>query len=283
MPAFKLVLEYDGTDFAGFQAQAGGERTVQGALEAALAAIAGSPVAVTGAGRTDAGVHAEGQVAGVRWPRDFDAGVLARAVNAHLPRDLAVQRAVPVPPAFHARRDATGKLYRYAIWNGPRRSPLRARRFHFEPRPLDLGAMAAGAARLEGRHDFASFQAAGSAVAHTVRWISRIAVEGAPEGEIFVEVYGEGFLRHMVRNLVGTLLQVGRGGRDPGSLPALLAARRRSAAGPTAPARGLTLVRVTTEIARRARTSVPPAVDAATALGYFLGPSGRPKPEPPGR
>jgi tRNA pseudouridine38-40 synthase len=244
VPVFKLVLEYDGTDFEGWQAQPAGHRTVQGELETALARIAGAPVAATGAGRTDAGVHAEGQVASVPWPRAFDPETLARAANAHLPRDLAVRAAAVAPEGFHARRDATGKHYRYAIWNGPHRSPLRTRRFHFESTPLDLPAMAAAARRLEGEHDFASFQAAGSSVVGTVRRLRRVAVEGRAGGEVLLQVEGDGFLRHMVRNLAGTLLEVGTGRRHPDSLGEVLAARRRDAAGPTAPARGLTLVRV---------------------------------------
>ncbi|MDX1649490.1 MAG: tRNA pseudouridine(38-40) synthase TruA, partial [Myxococcota bacterium] len=178
------------------------------------------------------------------WPRAFDAETLARAANAHLPRDLAVRAARVVPDGFHARRDATGKLYRYAIWNGPQRSPLRSRRFHFESTPLDLEAMRAAARALAGRHDFASFQAAGSSVATTVRRLRRVELTGAPCDEIRVELEGDGFLRHMVRNLVGTLLEVGLGRRPADSLGEVLAARRREAAGPTAPARGLTLVRV---------------------------------------
>jgi len=249
---WKLTLEYDGTDFEGWQAQPDGHRTVQSTLEAALGTLAGDPVAVVGAGRTDAGVHAEGQVASLSWGAGLDGPTLVRAANAHLPRDLAVRAAVAAPAGFHARRDATGKVYRYAIWNGAVRSPLRRRRFHFESRPLDLAAMAAAAGLLVGTHDFASFQAAGSAVTGTVRTLRRLEVGGRAGDEVHVEAEGDGFLRHMVRNLVGTLLEVGRGRRPPESLAKLLEARDRREAGPTAPARGLTLVRVLYEDAPEA-------------------------------
>lgn len=251
MATFKLTLEYDGTEFAGWQTQPEGQRTVQETLERALHDVTGWPVSVVGAGRTDAGVHAEGQVAGCTVETRLEPETLARALNANLPGDLCVVAAAYAGDTFHARRDARSKRYRYAIWNARTPSPLRARRFHHVPAALDVDAMREAARALEGRHDFKSFQAAGSAITQTVRTMSRLAVEASNEvdrsggaGELFVEVDGDGFLRHMVRNLVGTLLEVGSGRRDPASLPALLAAQDRREAGPTAPARGLTLVRV---------------------------------------
>ena len=244
MPTFRLTLEYDGTDFAGWQSQRQGERTVQDTLAAALAEIAGQPVRVLGAGRTDAGVHAEGQVAAAAFATRLDAGTLARALNAKLPADLTVVGASLAADGFDPRREARGKLYRYALWNGSAPSPLRRRRFHHVREPLDVAAMASAATALVGRHDFASFRAAGSPAAATTRTLERAAVEGEARGEIRFELEGDGFLRHMVRNIVGTLLEVGLGRRASGSLPALLAARDRGAAGPTAPACGLTLVRV---------------------------------------
>jgi tRNA pseudouridine38-40 synthase len=244
VPTFRLVLEYDGTDFAGWQSQAHGVRTVQAALAAALAEIAGAPVRVTGAGRTDAGVHAEGQVAAATFDTRLDAATLQRALNAHLPRDVAVVDCALARDGFDPRREATGKLYRYAVWNGPAPSPLRRRRFHHVPAPLDVAAMKEGAAHLVGRHDFGSFQAAGSSVTDTVRTLHRVEIAGAAGAELLLAFEGDGFLRHMVRNLAGTLLEIGAGRRPAGSLPALLAARDRTQAGPTAPARGLTLVRV---------------------------------------
>ena len=244
MPRFRLDLEYDGTDFQGWQVQASGARTVQGTLEEALARILGRPAPVTGAGRTDAGVHAEGQVAAVSLETPMEAAELVRALNGVLPEDLAVLRCRPVPDAFHPRKDAVGKHYRYRLWNGPVRSPLRRRRCHALQTALDAAAMDRAARGFEGTHDFASLQSTGSSVETTVRTLHRCRVEGRPGDELRVEVEGSGFLRHMVRTLAGTLIEVGLGKRDPGSIPALLAARDRSAAGPTAPACGLTLVAV---------------------------------------
>jgi tRNA pseudouridine38-40 synthase len=244
MPTFRLTLEYDGSDFAGWQSQAQGERTVQATLAAALAEVTSGPVRVVGAGRTDAGVHAEGQVAAATLETRLDAATLLRALNAKLPADLAVVAAATAQDGFDPRRAAKGKLYRYAVWNGAEPSPLRRRRWHHVREALELAAMRAAAAALVGRHDFASLQGAGSSATSTVRTLSRASVEGEARGEIRFELEGDGFLRHMVRNAVGTLLEVGLGRREPGSLPALLAARDRSRAGPTAPACGLTLVRV---------------------------------------
>jgi tRNA pseudouridine38-40 synthase len=243
-PNWRLVLEYDGTDFEGWQVQPGARRCVQGVLEAALARLAEGPVAVFGAGRTDAGVHAWGQVASVRAASRLDPPTLRRALNALLPRDLAVRELEAAPAGFHARRDARSKLYVYRLWNAPQRSPLRERFALHVPAPLDLAALRTGAEALVGTRDFASFRAAGGSGRTSVRTLSRIEWLGEPGDELRLEVEGTGFLRHMVRNLVGTLLEVGRGRRPAGTLSALLEARDRRLAGPTAPAHGLTLVRV---------------------------------------
>jgi len=251
---FRLTLEYDGTDFAGWQAQAAATRTVQGVLEAALEQVTGSRVAVTGASRTDAGVHAEGQVASLASATRLEASELRRALDAVLPRDLGVRAVAEVAEGFHARRDARAKRYRYAVWNGRDRSPLRARHFHHVRAALDLHAMRAAAARVIGTHDFRSFQtgsaewlAEGRAEGRersTVRTVLSVDLRGEAGGELRLEVRGSGFLRHMVRTLAGTLLEVGRGRREPASLGSVLDARDRKAAGPTAPALGLTLVEV---------------------------------------
>jgi tRNA pseudouridine38-40 synthase len=254
-PTFRLVLEYDGTQFAGWQAQqAEGARTIQGALEAAILQLCGAKAAVVGASRTDAGVHAEGQVASVRLDTQLGPPALLRALNALLPEDVAVREVGFASEDFHARRDARSKLYRYAIWNSPERSPLRAGRFHAVPKALDLVAMRMAAAGLVGTHDWSAFQVRGSEwraegavqgrVRSAVRHVSRISVHGCIGDEVFIEVEGAGFLRQMVRTVVGTLLEVGQGRRDPASMRALLECRERAAAGPTAPAHGLTLVRV---------------------------------------
>jgi tRNA pseudouridine38-40 synthase len=244
VPSYRVTLEYDGRDFQGWQAQGPGRRTVQGTLEQALAELDGAPVPVAGAGRTDAGVHAEGQVASFRLGRELEPDLLGRALNGLLPPDVAVREAARTAEGFHARRDARSKVYRYALWNGPLRSPLREGRQHWVRRPLDLEQMRRAARDLEGTHDFASLQSAGSGVISTVRTLFRVELRGEPGGEIELWVEGDGFLRHMVRALAGTLLEVGSARRAAESMAALLAARRRAAAGPTAPAQALTLIRV---------------------------------------
>jgi tRNA pseudouridine38-40 synthase len=240
----RLVLEYDGTGFAGWQRQEQGERTVQGVLAEALRRVCGSEAQVEGAGRTDAGVHARGQVAGVRVETRLAPAELQRALNAVLPADLAVLSADPAPADWHPRRSACRKLYRYAIWNGRVRSPLRERFAHWVPQPLAAAAMAHAAGLLAGTQDFRSFQATGSGVERTVRTLFRAEVLGEGGGELAIELEGDGFLRHMVRNVAGTLIEVGLGRRPAESMPGLIQARDRGLAGPTAPARGLTLVRV---------------------------------------
>jgi tRNA pseudouridine38-40 synthase len=247
-------LEYDGTRFAGWQSQAAGARTVQATVEEAVLRLTGARVPVVGASRTDAGVHAEGQVASVALETSLSPAVLVRGLNALLPDDVAVREVAPAPEGFHARRDAQGKLYRYAIWNGPERSPLRSGRFWTISQALDLEAMQIAARALVGTHDWSAFQVRASEwrteaqeqgrTRSAVRRVTRVSVFGVPGGEVQVEVEGQGFLRQMVRSLVGTLVEVGRGRRDPFSMPALLESRDRGAAGATAPAHGLTLVRV---------------------------------------
>lgn len=249
MPTFRFVLEYDGTDFAGWQAQATGARTVQGVLEEAIRRVTGEAVRVVGAGRTDAGVHAEGQLASATIETRLTAQTLARALNAVLPADLAVACASEADADFHALRCAHGKLYRYRIWNGPVRSPLRERTYAWVRAPLDLQAMGRAASAAVGRHDFAAFESRAREHDHragrsTVRTLRRLDVLGEPGAEVTVEVEGDGFLRYMVRSLVGTLIEVGRGVRPEGDLARILEGRDRRRAGPTAPARGLTLVRV---------------------------------------
>jgi tRNA pseudouridine38-40 synthase len=244
MTNFRFIIEYDGTDFEGWQAQGEGHRTVQRCLADALAALADGPVSLMGSGRTDAGVHAEAQVANARLDTRLSAAELHRALNATLPVDVAIRAVDPVPDAFDARRDAVAKRYRYRIWNHPVRSPLRARQSWWLRSPLDLGSMEKAAAPLVGEHDFASFQAAGSSVQTSVRRLLAIELGGRPGGEVHLDFEGEGFLRYMVRNLVGTLVEVGRGRLAPEAVEAILEARDRSAAAATAPACGLTLLEV---------------------------------------
>ena len=253
MRTFKLTLAYDGTDYVGWQRQASGA-SIQGCLEAALADIAGAAVPVVGAGRTDAGVHALGQVAGVRLGVRIDPGALARAVNAKLPPDIRVVGGAEAADTFHARFDAVAKSYRYRLLHGPVMSPF-LRRYAWHVRePLDAGAMAEAGRTLVGEHDFAAFQAAGSGVQTTVRTVFELTVSagsarldrrgGRRRGHDRRRGAGSGFLRHMVRTIVGTLVEVGRGRRDPEDVGRVLRSGDRGAAGPTAPARGLFLTGV---------------------------------------
>ena len=248
MRTLKLTLSYDGTRLVGWQRQAAGD-SVQGVLEDALARFEGGPVTVHGAGRTDAGVHALGQVASVQVTLAHDAATLARALNAQLPEDVRVLAVEDAPPGFHARFDARSKTYRYCIRNGPVASPFERAFVWHVPQPLDLEAMRHAASRLLGRHDFSAFRSIGTEVPDAVRTLHASAIvetAGAGDGGrlLTYEVTGDGFLRHMVRAIVGTLVEVGRGWRDPAQMDALLQSRDRARAGATAPPHGLFLVRV---------------------------------------
>lgn len=238
---WKLVLEYDGRDFAGWQHQRG-QRTVQETLETAIAALVGHPAHVTVAGRTDAGVHAEAQVCSFLTTTVREERAVREGLNYHLPRDVAIVKAELVDDRFDARHWSWGKHYRYSYLTRTSRSPLReARSWHV--RDLDAARMADGARHLVGRHDFSSFRSAGCAATHPVRTIE--AIEVGVEGDLIVmDVRGQGFLRHMVRIIAGTLADVGRGRRPPAQIAEVLAARDRLAAGKTAPPQGLTLVEV---------------------------------------
>ena len=277
----KLVVQYDGTDYVGWQRQATGT-SIQGLLEDALRPIEGGDVTVHGAGRTDAGVHATGQVASVRLAASIEPATLARALNAVLPLDVRIGSVEVVPDDFHARFSAVGKIYDYQVINAPFASPF-WRRYVWHVLPsLDLGAMVEAAAVLTGEHDFAAFQGAGSDVHTTVRTIRRLdirlAAAGAgggggqavnreftihgltpalpapaatstgftihgltPPGLLVVQVEGDGFLRHMVRNIAGTLVEIGLGRWPVGAMADILASRDRSRAGVTAPPTGLVL------------------------------------------
>ncbi len=240
---YKLLLQYDGTRYDGWQKQGNTANTIQGRLEAVLSALAGEAVAVHGAGRTDAGVHALGQVASVRLPLDLPAEELRRRLNAALPEDIAVADVRPAGERFHARLNAVGKTYRYAVRLGDVPDVF-CRKYQFRvAEPLDLAAMERAAALLTGRQDYRSFCSNRKMKKSTVRTVDAIRLERRGRDLTFT-FHGDGFLYHMVRILVGTLLEVGRGEREAGDMPAVLAARDRSAAGFTAPPQGLTLVSV---------------------------------------
>jgi tRNA pseudouridine38-40 synthase len=242
MRTLKLTLQYDGTDYAGWQRQPNGV-SVQELVERALEPIEGHPVTVVGAGRTDAGVHALAQVASVDIESGIETAAIGRALNATLPADVRVTAAEEAPAGFNARFSATGKAYEYRIWTGPFVPPFERRYVWHVPQPLDIDRMREAAASLVGTHDFSAFRAAGSDVATSERTIHdlRIAADGA---RVTISVSGNGFLRHMVRSIAGTLVEVGLGRRPAPSVSAALASRERAQAGPTAPARGLFLVRV---------------------------------------
>jgi tRNA pseudouridine38-40 synthase len=236
----KLVLAYDGTRYVGWQVQPNGP-SVQAEVERALSTLHGGPRRATAAGRTDAGVHAAGQVVSFPEERPLPLRAYVQGMNALLPEDVAVREATLEPDGFDARRSARGKRYRYRIENGATRDPL-TRRISWQVfRPLDVAAMRQAAAPLVGRHDFAAFQAADCEAHHAVRDVRRLEVAGDPGGRVEVVVEATAFVKHMVRNLVGTLVEVGLGRRAPGSIDGLLASRDRRRAGPTAPAQGLCL------------------------------------------
>jgi len=282
----RLWIEYAGAGFQGWQAQPGA-RTVQGELERALSVALRGPAQVSGASRTDAGVHALGQAASLETTSDLPTSKLQRAVNALLPDDVSVTAIDEVAPGFHARFSARGKHYRYRILCRAARSPLEAATAWHLPRPLDLEAMQAAADRLVGRHDFTALVGRASAADPSpaerdcVRTISMVRVGQQPLGVVAVtpgaldapsssvaapraplpvvtiDVAGDGFLYKMVRTIAGTLAQVGEGRLVPGDLDAVLASGDRRAAGPTAPPHGLFLVRVLYDDAPLAVAQVP--------------------------
>ena len=245
MRTLKLTIAYDGTNYVGWQRQANGP-SIQQAVEDAVAPLvedAERRPGVAGASRTDAGVHAAAQVASVNIETDLATASLQRAINVRLPLDIRVLAVEDAPPGFHARFHARGKSYRYRLVRSPVLSPFDRLYAWHVPDLADVAAMRHAAAAFVGRHDFASFQARGSSIIDTVRTIERLDVEDRG-GEVVVEIAGDGFLRHMVRAIVGTLVEVGSGLRPAGDAAAMRAARDRRAGGPTAPARGLVLIAV---------------------------------------
>ncbi len=239
---YRLDLSYRGTRFGGWQRQPNA-LSVQEVVERALAPLLGEPVVVCGASRTDAGVHARGQVAHITVGRSVPLGALVHGVNHRLPDAVRVLRARVVPDCFHARFSARSKEYRYRLSAAPVLSPLDAETTVRLRGRVDLAAIHAAGARLLGRHDFSAFANAGGASGSTERTV--FAAEWLVEGELLTfRVNGDGFLRGMVRSLVGTMLELGRGRRNLLDLEALLAGGTRAAAGPTMPARGLELVSV---------------------------------------
>lgn len=239
----KLVLSYDGTDFNGWQTQPG-HRTVQETLETAIATLTGHPARANASGRTDAGVHAFGQVVNFYTASHLPAETLVRALNAHLPPDVVIRSAEDVPQAFDANRDAKRKLYRYVIHDGPVPDVFLRRYCHQSRHKLDARLMAEAARPLRGRHDFKSFETDWPNRMSSVRTISHIAVSRAGDW-LWIDVEADGFLYNMVRSMAGTLINVGRRHWPAGRVGEILTAGDRRLAGPTAPAHGLFLMRVT--------------------------------------
>ena len=239
MPRYKLTLCYEGTRYRGWQKQGNTDQTIQGKLESALSRLLEQPVEIAGCGRTDAGVHAHRQVC------SFDAApldcreTLAR-LRAVLPEDIGAIELEEAPPRFHARLSCTEKTYVYRLWIGETPNVFERRLLLPHDAPLDLAAMRRGAALLCGRHDFSAFCSLKRMKKSAVRELRRIELEQAGD-ELRLRFTGDGFLYNMVRIMTGTLLEIGEGKRQPEELPAILASRDRALAGPTAPARGLTL------------------------------------------
>jgi tRNA pseudouridine38-40 synthase len=240
MANYRLILAYDGTDFCGWQRQPK-KRTVQGVLEDALAKISGQEITVTGAGRTDAGVHAQGQAASFKADPCLQHGKLLKALNAVLPDDVKVITLRPAPPGFHARRSARSKVYQYRIHNARRVSPFLLRYVLYWPYPLNVEKMAEAARLFEREADFTAFSS--NRLLHPIRKVVRSEVKKRGK-EIFYTIEANGFLRYMVRTIVGTLLEVGRGKLEPQAITDIFARNKRTLASPTAPARGLCLVKV---------------------------------------
>ncbi len=240
MKNYKIVLGYDGTDFRGWQRQPDG-RTVQGVLEEALRKITGKRTVVHGAGRTDAGVHALGQTAGFRGAFRLSDEVLLRALNAVLPEDVRVFSLVEAPPDFHARKSARSKLYRYRIDCSPQPSPLDRRFVLHWPYPLKTGRMRRAARLFARTADFTALSS--NRDRSPIRTVTRSELRRSGT-ELVYTIEAAGFLRYMVRTIVGTLLEVGRGRIAPEQVEEIFRLKDRSLAGPTAPAKGLTLVRI---------------------------------------
>ncbi len=242
MRTIKLTLEYDGTDYVGWQRQPNG-LSVQQVVEEALERVTGGPVALHSSGRTDAGVHARCMVAHFRTGLNLPLAAFREGVNCFLPRDIAVRKAEEASEGFHARFDAQGKWYRYTLYLNPVRSPLHARTSWHIRGPLDVEAMTGAARVFVGRYDFSAFRTSGCAARCTEREIYSFEIR--PEGDlVYCDVRGSGFLRNMVRVMVGTLVEVGLGKRGVDSILSLLSGDSQHSSGMTAPPQGLCLMEV---------------------------------------
>jgi tRNA pseudouridine38-40 synthase len=242
MATVKLILEYDGTAYAGWQKQPD-QPTIQEALETAVQCLTQIEVSIVGAGRTDAGVHALGQVASFRIDRDWTPREWMKGMNARLPKDIAVQSAEIMPDNFHARYAAIGKLYEYRILNRQARPAIDRYYVWHVHKPLNVEAMQQAAAALTGPHDFTSFEGSLTDNEDPVCRLQRLSIHRNGD-YLHIQAYADRFLKHMVRAMVGTLVEVGQLQRSAEEIPAMLAARDRTKAGRTAPSHGLFLLRV---------------------------------------
>ncbi len=246
MRNLRLTIAYDGTNYAGWQFQSNGP-SIQEALESGWRTITGEQLRITASGRTDAGVHARGQVCSLQTASELDCETLQRAVNANVPRDIVIEQIAEAPPGFHAIRDAVHKCYEYQIVAGRLRDVMASRTAWHVGDMLNISTMQQAAKCLVGKHDFASFQATGSIRLSTIREIRRLTVECRERDErqyVSIEISADGFLYNMVRIIAGSLVQLGRGTRSVEWMAESLAARDRSTSGPTAPALGLCMVSV---------------------------------------
>ena len=245
---YKLLIQYDGTDFHGWQVQEK-DRTIQGELERVIGALEGSPVRVTGSGRTDAGVHAEGQVANVVLHKEWTPIKLQKAINGNMWRDIRIMKVEEADEEFHARFSAKQKTYLYRVINAPVMTPFWRRFAQHEGRPLDVGRMNDAARLFLGEHDWTAFASAHTDGESKVRNVKRFSItsrwdERSNAAMVEFEITANGFLRYMVRSIVGTLLEVGRGDRSLEVVQAAIVSGERKNAATTASAKGLTLLKV---------------------------------------
>ena len=244
MRNFKIVLQYDGTRYQGWQRQVSTDNTIQGKLEALLSKMCGTAVEIQGAGRTDAGVHAYGQVANFHMDTEKTADEIMDYMNQYLPEDISVISCEEKPERFHARLNAKGKVYCYHIWNSTKKPVFRRKYVHEVLGELDMTAMRRAADALLGTHDYQSFTSTKRGKKSTVRTVDSIGIERAGE-EIIFTFRGNGFLYHMVRIMMGTLIEVGLGIRKAEEIPFIINAKDRSKAGHLIPGKGLVLMEVT--------------------------------------
>jgi tRNA pseudouridine38-40 synthase len=240
---FKLIIEYDGTGYCGWQIQPNGP-SIQQTIEKALRTMTRQKITLIGSGRTDAGVHALGQTAHFTCESTITAQAFLNGLNSLLPGDIVIRQCSEVDPFFHARYHVRSKTYRYRIRNHPVPAAIGRQYEWWIRKPLDVAAMQSAARHLVGRKDFKAFEGTGSPRAHTIRTVSAASIRPETDGRIVFEIKADGFLRYMVRNIVGTLAAVGTGALVPDDMISILDSRDRSRAGPTAPASGLCLIEV---------------------------------------